>query len=374
MVDTENDRKEAQYIIPKNFITVLAEPTSYCNMDCVYCYKGNKKKKLHMSQATTEKMLSGIIRYNEKRGLPSSFVWHGGEPTLRGVEFYQHVYDFVKSLDCLYPVSHTVQTNGTLLDAELIDLYVSNNTSISISLDGPASYHDNMRPFIDGKPTHSLILNNIEMAKNAGLKIGILMSISNENIEAIKDMFDYCRENRYTFGLNPLTDDLHSSHASMVTPENYLNACIEVFDLWFFQKDFAIQVNPGWGVASMLLSKGYLSDCNMSENCQMHFISIGPEGDVYPCNRFYGINKFKYGNINQEPIETILNSDKRKTMQSRCASKIDKCNECSISKYCNGGCVHHAIVHNKFAFSNDHLCVVYRGLVTHAIKRLNQHL
>jgi uncharacterized protein len=374
MTKIENAGQEDKASVPKNFITVLAEPTSYCNMDCVYCYKGHNKKKFHMSQATTEKMLSEIIRYNEERGLPSAFVWHGGEPTLRGVEFYQHVYSFIASLGCRYPVSHTVQTNGTLLTTELIDLFMKNETSISVSLDGPEAYHDNMRPFIGGKPTHAIILNNIEKAKKAGLEIGVLMSVSNENMGSIRGMFDYCRENRFTFGLNPLTDDLHSTHASMVTPENYLTACIEVFDLWFFQKDYAVQVNPGWGVTSMLLSKGYLSDCNMSENCQMHFISIGPEGDVYPCNRFYGFDEYKYGNINESSVEEIMNCDRRKELQSRCSSRIEKCMDCSIANYCNGGCVHHAIVHNKSTFSNDHLCTVYRGLISHAIRRLNQNL
>jgi uncharacterized protein len=374
MQNIENVENVVDLRIAKNVLTVLVEPTSYCNLDCVYCYKGKEKKKLRMSQATTEKMLSEVIRYNEKQELPSSFVWHGGEPTLRGVTYYKHVFDYIKSLDCNYPVSHTVQSNGTVLNDKLIELFAKTNTSISFSLDGPSNYHDKMRPFIGGKGTHSLILDSIQRSKNAGLEIGILMSISNENLIYIKDMFGYCRENKFTFGLNPLTDDLHSSHASMVTPENYLKACIEVFDLWFFQENYAIQVNPGWGVSNLLLSKGDLSDCSMSENCQNHFISIGPEGDVYPCNRFYGIHKYKYGNINDNSILDIMNCDNRTELLSRCSSKIKKCLDCSIAKYCNGGCVHHAIVHNKSVFANDHLCVVYCGLINHAIKRLNQHL
>ena len=359
---------------PRSFITVLAEPTTACNLGCEYCYKGRNKNKIFMSKETTERMLSEVIYYNEGKKLPSSFVWHGGEPTIMGSAYYKGVYKYIKELECTEPINHTVQTNGTLLADELIDPFVENGTSISVSLDGPEYYHNKMRPYLDGKPTYNQIMENLSKAKQKGLQIGILMSISNENLHWIKDMFQYCRENKFTFGLNPITDDLHADHKSMVKPENYLAACLEAFDLWFYQKEYSIQANPGWGVTSLLLSKGDLSDCSMSENCQMHFISIGPEGDVYPCNRFYGIEQYKFGNINEASLKDILVCNKRKYLLDRCSEKIEACKSCSIAKYCNGGCFHHAVVHNGSIYSQDHLCIVYRGLVDHAAKRLNNEL
>ena len=355
-------------------LSVLVEPTSYCNLDCVYCYKGNKQNKI-MSFFVLENMLQKIISYNENRNMSTSFVWHGGEPTMVGVRFYEKAFKYLEGLGFKHKIDHTIQTNGTLLTNDILDLFAEYKVSIGVSLDGPAKHHDKMRPLRNGGTTHEKVLDGIQRAKARGIEVGILMSISNDNLQYIEEIFEFCRQNRFTFGLNPITADLHSSHTNIeVTPENYLKACVEVFDLWFYQKDFSIQVNPGFGVTRLLLSKTRLSDCFLSENCQMHFISIGPEGDIYPCNRFYGVEGYKFGNILEDNFEEVMNGQKRMYLLDRCASKIDKCRECSISQFCNGGCMHHAVAHYGNLYSPDHLCLVYRGLIEHAITRLNQEL
>ena len=355
-------------------LSVLVEPTSACNLDCKYCYKGDKPNKT-MSFYVLENMLQKIISYNESRNMSTSFVWHGGEPTMVGVRFYEKAFKYIESLGFKYKTDHTIQTNGTLLNNDLLDLFAEYKVSIGVSLDGPAKHHDKMRPLRNGAPTHEKVLDGIQRAKAKGIEIGLLMSITNDNSMYIKEIFEYARQNRFTFGLNPVTADLHSPHADIeVTPENYLKACIEIFDLWFYQKDFSIQVNPGFGVTRLLLSKNRLTDCFMSENCQMHFISIGPEGDIYPCNRFYGVEEYKFGNIIEDDFEKVLNSQRRQYLLNRYASKIDECRNCPISQYCNGGCIHHAVVHHGSLYSSDHLCLVYRGLVEHAINRLNEEL
>jgi uncharacterized protein len=232
-----------------------------------------------------------------------------------------------------------------------------------------------MRPYPDGRPSYDAIIDGLRRAAHRGIDVGILMSVTNNNLSQIKEMFEFCRENRFTFGLNPISSDLHSVHQGIeVTPENYLESCKEVFDLWFYQKDFSIQVNPGFGISRLILSQSRLSDCFMSENCQNHFISIGPEGDIYPCNRFYGIDDYRLGNIVEGDLETAMNSQKRRLYAARNAETIEQCRDCHIKNYCNGGCMHHAVVHYGSLYAPDHLCLVYKGLFDHAIKRLHEEL
>ena len=351
-------------------LTVLAEPTSACNLDCSYCYKGQKKSTT-MDEMVLGSMLSKVISHNEGKDRPSSFVWHGGEPTLVGSRFYGNVFAFIKNLDLRHKVNHTVQTNGTLLTDDLLALFSDQNISIGVSIDGSPEHHNRIRPMKNGGPSYALIMEGLDRARRHGVEVGVLMSVTNDNLGHIREMFDFCRDNRFTFGLNPITADLHSCHKGIeVTPENYLKACIDVFDLWFYQKDFSIQANPGFGVTRLLLSKNRLSDCFMSENCQMHFVSIGPEGDVYPCNRFYGIEDYRLGNIVKDNFAEVLKSEKRKHLLSRCATRIDECKDCDIAMYCNGGCVHHAVSHYGVIEAPDHLCKVYRGLIKHALHRL----
>ena len=355
-------------------LTVLVEPTSVCNLACLYCYKGEKTATF-MTNPIMESMFRKVLAYNESREIPCSFVWHGGEPSLIGVEFYEAVFAFLAKEFGDQTISHTMQTNGTLLTDPLLDLCAKHNVSLGVSLDGPARHHNLMRPFSDGRPTYDAVMDGLQRAAVRGIDVGILMSVTNDNKTYIGEMFDFCREHRFTFGLNPISSDLHSMHQGIeVTPENYLAACKEVFDLWFYQEDFSIQVNPGFGISRLILSKNRLSDCFMSENCQMHFISIGPEGDIYPCNRFYGVEDYRLGNIVVNDLETALNSRKRRYLMARNAEEIKQCRDCPIKNHCNGGCMHHAVVHHGSLYAPDHLCLVYQGLFEHATHRLREEL
>ena len=355
-------------------INVLIQPTDKCNLDCPYCYKGDKANNM-MTENLMFKILEESIHYNTKRNNPTLFIWHGGEPSIMPTEFYRQAFDYTSSIRQEQKISHTIQSNGFKLREDFLNLCAQNNISISISLDGPSNYHDNVRFTKDRKGSHESILKNIEKAKSKGIELGILMSITNDNLKYIKEMFTYCKENGFSFGINPITSDLFSKHEGLeVSIDKYLQACIEVFDLWFNQKDNLIRANPGFGITQLILSQNRISDCFLSENCQMTFISIDPNGNIYPCNRFDNNEDYKFGNINENNLEEIMTSPIRHRLLRRNGNNITKCLNCEIRKFCNGGCMHHAISHYNSLASPDHLCDVYIGLVNHALLQLNNSL
>jgi len=199
------------------------------------------------------------------------------------------------------------------------------------------------------------------------------MSIGRGNRQYIPEIFEFCRENAFSFGINPVTRDLHARHdETEVDPKDYLDACRTVFDLWFQQRDRVISANPANGVLRHLLSRARLSVCSLSENCQHHFISVGPEGDVYPCNRFYGVQRYRFGNLLNDGLDAALASSVRQELVARSGERITACATCDIRRYCNGGCMHHALAHHGELLREDHLCEVYRGIIGHALKRLSE--
>ena len=56
---------------------------------------------------------------------------------------------------------------------------------------------------------------------------------------------------------------------------------------------------------------------------------LSSDGEVYPCNTFYNIKKFSFGNIKEKSFTEIWNGQKRKKVLEYLESKMDakKCRE-----------------------------------------------
>ena len=82
-------------------LAVMAKPVgSRCNMRCAYCYyleKGKyseNEKQTRMSYSLLERLIRQTVECSP--GPAVSFVWHGGEPTLAGIGFYEKAVELEK--------------------------------------------------------------------------------------------------------------------------------------------------------------------------------------------------------------------------------------------------------------------------------------
>lgn len=93
------------------------------------------------------------------QGRPFSIVLHGGEPLLLGAVRLERL---LKSLRLAIPSCGVhLQTNGTLLDTELIELCASYEVGVSISLDGPEAITDQFRRDLRGHGTFARVADAI---------------------------------------------------------------------------------------------------------------------------------------------------------------------------------------------------------------------
>jgi uncharacterized protein len=94
------------------------------------------------------------------------FSWHGGEPTLAGIEFfrkatqYQKIY---KPLDRV--IINGIQTNATLLTEEWGRFLKEENFYVGISLDGPARYHNLNRHDRHNNLTYQDVIRGLDIIK-----------------------------------------------------------------------------------------------------------------------------------------------------------------------------------------------------------------
>ena len=154
----------------KPFLIMVKPNGSLCNMRCRYCYYiGNEVSVRNVMQ---EEVLETMIRNYFESAVSDtvSFVWHGGEPTLSGLEFYRKAVKLQKKylpegMQCW----NNLQTNGLLLDEEWCSFLKEENFDVGISVDGTRMIHDAYRKDAEGNVTYERIRRNVQLLQKYGV-------------------------------------------------------------------------------------------------------------------------------------------------------------------------------------------------------------
>ena len=124
---------------------VIVKLTTKCNLNCVYCSEGDKAIAV-LEKETLFKAIDELPNLLEKYKRENiSLLWHGGEPLSVGKTYLQEVMQYAVNKLKNYKLKFLVQTNGTLIDAEWIDLFKKFNVGVGVSLDGYKELHDRNR-------------------------------------------------------------------------------------------------------------------------------------------------------------------------------------------------------------------------------------
>ena len=156
--------------------------TRTCNLKCVHCYAGSDAKRY--DELTTEEaktMIDDLAAF----GAPV-LLFSGGEPCVRPdlVELVSYARNAGMRV--------VISTNGTLIDAELARKLASHGLSyVGVSIDGTKETHDKFRG-VEG--AFDAALRGLRNAREAGIKIGLRMTINKLNWKQIDDIFDLMHE------------------------------------------------------------------------------------------------------------------------------------------------------------------------------------
>ncbi len=112
--------------------TVLLKTASRCNIDCSYCYVYQgpdtawRIQPKRMPRAVLAAVSDRLVEHADQQRAGYAIVLHGGEPLLLG---FAGLAELLRGLRAhLSPERHPIgiQTNGTLLTRELLDLFFRN--------------------------------------------------------------------------------------------------------------------------------------------------------------------------------------------------------------------------------------------------------
>lgn len=352
-------------------LTAIVKPTHNCNLRCEYCYIEEEAENGRMSSGTLQNTIEQVVESSEGEG--AHFIWHGGEPLLMKLDFFKEIASISHDLrEQSKQLSHGIQSNGTLVTEELLDfIEEEKDFYLGFSLDGPKHINDRTRIHANGEGAFENIFRGIQMARDrkAFVGSGAIAVINRHNLPHLDEIYDFFNKEKLSLKLNHIIDS--KDQRLGISPIEYGEAMISLFDRWIDDHD-AIEIDPFSQIMGNLIT-GKPSGCNYSKSCQDYFISVGPQGDIYPCGRFDGLEKYKLGNVNQEKgLKKALQSNVRRQIGAR-SKNVEECQKCEYVPICNSGCPHNALIGGD-VMGKDPYCTSYKMMFKHIKFKLHTEL
>ena len=368
----------------------MAKPVgSLCNLSCEYCYYLEKShlyaspsdhRNFLMSDATLEAFTRQYIQSQTQPQV--LFTWHGGEPLMRPISFYQRALALQRQYAGGRVIENSLQTNGTLLTDEWCRFFHDNHWLIGISIDGPQEFHDEYRRARGGQPSFHKVMRGIELLERHGVEWNAMGVVNDFNADYPLDVYHFYKEigARYIQftpiieRLLPHADGRHLASIAdtadgtladfSVRPGQFAHFACTIFDEWvrhdvgetfvqLFDSTLACWVGQPPGV------------CSMGSTCG-HAAVIEHNGDVYACDHFV-FPEYRLGNINDDSITAMMYSPRQRTFGDAKRDALpQQCRRCTWLFACNGGCPK-----DRFRTAADgtpglnYLCDDYRRFFAH---------
>ncbi|GAB2875134.1 radical SAM protein [Streptomyces mayteni] len=169
--------------------TVVVQPTTWCNLDCRYCYLPFRKLRHHMSVEVAAALAKAAAQF-EDSGHPIGIVWHSGEPLAVGPKKFAALLALFEPLRRAGRVQHYVQTNATLISDASCDLLAAYDVRVGVSIDGPAAANIE-RVDLRGKPAFDRILRGITRLRERDIPFSVISVVGTAGIEIPEELLDF---------------------------------------------------------------------------------------------------------------------------------------------------------------------------------------
>ena len=199
---------------------LILQPTPFCNIDCDYCYLPGRASTARMSIATV-KRAAERLRDDGLAGPELTVVWHAGEPLAMPLAFYDEAVVVLREVfGPACAVSHSIQTNATLIDDAWCALFERHAMRIGVSVDGPADLHDAHRRTRTGRGTHERVLRGMARLRAHGIAFHAIAVVTPATFAQADAFFDFFVAQGVTeVGCNYDEAEGQHAHSSLVGHE-----------------------------------------------------------------------------------------------------------------------------------------------------------
>jgi radical SAM protein with 4Fe4S-binding SPASM domain len=257
-------------------------------------------------------------------------IFHGGEPTLMGVNFLK------RAIEILGRKVFLLQTNLIYLDSDLINLLKEHfGSSIGTSLD------TSRLPFLDR------ILRNVTVLKENGIEVGAILTVTNDltTEDEIFVLKKFSEAGGSSFSLQFVTP----VKGEPVEPSRYVEIFMELYS-------HPLNKNRQRVISALC---GHISGGINGGNCARWIRTIEPDGTIYVCPDLAGQRILPVGNVlnGGEEIDAPgirLFNEREKKFSLSC---FEEC-----WRLCRGGCFASTFLGDREVLGRDPYCEAYREI------------
>lgn len=351
--------------------SLIIKLTNNCNLNCTYCYHRHdisRDLEQSLSKEQLEIMTKNILEHNEKY---AEFIWHGGEPLLSGKEVFKDIVEMQARYNTKgLKIRNSVQTNGTLLDKEFIDFFISNNFSIGISIDGPFDLHSSERNTL--LCDYEKICLALDYLNMSSAKYGALCVVGKQHRGQANRIFDMiCDHKIGNIGFLPcIVQNLGVVDTSLsIEPEEYAYFMIDLFEVWIHSHTRGLSVRNFDDAIRFFRGKAAKTciSCNICDR----YLTVTPNGGIYLCDNFSSNEEHLVGNI-VNGFDGIPHSKAMKWLQTAMEKVPEACINCRYYNACHAGCKYYRWLIDPMMNGKQYYCKAYRMLYDHIGYRLSE--
>lgn len=359
-------------------ISVLMKPSSgMCNMKCDYCfYSDEVQKRTQKSYGfMSEQTLKNVIRKTILKAEGAvSYAFQGGEPTLRGIEFFEKAVKFEKQYNKHgIRVNNALQTNGYLIDEAWCEFLKKNNFLVGLSLDGTKDIHDAYRHTSEGKSTFDRVKHASDLMDRYGVEYNILTVVNQKVASHTEEIYQFYKRQgwnyqQYIACLDPLWEE-HGKNEYALGSKVYGKFLIELFDLWHkdWKKGKQPYIRQFENYIGILL--GYQPEsCEQRGTCGITNV-VEADGSVYPCD-FYMLDEYRLGNFNENQLEEINARRNEIGFRERSLKLTEECRACCYFSICRGGCQRNRDLDTVSGLYKNYYCESYKMFFDECLTKL----
>ncbi|MCX4763895.1 GRRM system radical SAM/SPASM domain protein [Streptomyces sp. NBC_01275] len=324
---------------------VVIQATSFCNVDCKYCYLPDRKLNKRISLETVAKIADRLFE--------SSFiadavtiVWHAGEPLSLPISFYEEAHKQIEQRNTRgVKITWSIQTNATLITGDWCEFFKRHQVRVGISLDGPRKVHDAYRVDRAGRGTFDRTMRGLRLMREAGLRPAIIAVVTDASLAYPEDIWRFFTEIGAAYvGLN-----VESVEGVNVTSSMQHDGAENAYKDFLKRILSSMEKEPSSPLLreyenAMRHIMSQSSNTRPQDNVPMAILNFDCEGNVSTFSpelltaRHHRYGQFILGNVFEQSLEDLIHTDRFRLLNAEIEEGVSRCRAtCDYYSFCGGG-------------------------------------